>query len=125
METIHVPNITNISQADTDNEKIFAAKEIERGFMLDIGLESFGEEKSQLYFIAEDRATAHLWMDGLVLICGLEGKESPGLIQEIMDLFVVKTELEILAKEKEQKPQVPIRPENLNFVGSHIPTRAK
>jgi hypothetical protein len=42
-----------------------------------------------------------------------------------MDLFVVRTELELLGKEKDQKPQIPLRPENLNFQGAHIPSRAK
>ncbi len=47
-------------------------------------------------------------------------------MQEVMDLFVVESELELLAAQHAQsKPPIPPRPDNLDFASGPIEIRAQ
>ena len=115
LQTIDVSSIIDVG-APSEGAK-FTEKELGRCFEI-----KTGNEQTQMttWFLAADAEKKSTWIDGIVLAGHFEGKESSQLIQEIMDLFVVETELDLIAKDAGDKPPVPMRPENLNFVGGPI-----
>ncbi len=127
-----------LAQADASVAGV-SAKDAERGFVLHCG------ESTRHLFLAEETKNRTAWLEGLVLACNLEVRMTPELMQEIMDLFVVQTELvsqlektsalltvfffflfcqELLSKQMETKPAVPPRPDNLDFVTGPIAIRS-
>ena len=117
IKTIDISSIIDVRLSDSAK---FSSKEQDRCFEISTGNE---QNATRLWFLAENSARKAIWIDGLVLACNFQGKESSELIQEIMDLFVVETELELIAQDMQSKPPVPARPENLNFVGKPIRLR--
>jgi hypothetical protein len=65
----------------------FSAKDADRGFVVQCG------EAPKVWFLAENSDARRTWVEGLILACNFEGKMTPTLMQEIMDLFIVETEL--------------------------------
>lgn len=100
----------------------FTKKDLERGFVLEV-VQPDNHNVSTYTLLAEDAEMRNAWVDGLTLACNFQGQESGTLIQEIMSLFVVQSEIIELTKEAEQRPPVPPNPADLNFQTGPIPSK--
>ena len=112
VKTIDISTITKVGPVEGGPS--YTTKDVERGFVLEMGkLEN--NNLTQLILLAEDPEMKNNWVDGLTLACNFQGQESGTLIQEILDLFVVQSEVLDLKKEAEQRPPIPPAPQDLNF----------